>query len=144
MVPLIVHWVLPGFVGYFVGMIVAKAFLKGSDSKRTTLGFVTLGLLVGFLVGMSESPLIAGALTGGFTLAGTVVGKLWDPTASPKAPTIVVVGEREPVAVTETGSDGRSVNAGWLLALCGGAVVGVVLLSVAQRRSSFVELQPGL
>jgi hypothetical protein len=126
-VPLIIHWAVAGFVGFFVGMLARNVFIKGTDEQQSTWGFVALGLLVGFLVGMSESPLISGALTGGFTLAGTVVGKLWDPSTSPKPPTIVVVGESEPRALMPIPAEGRSVNAGWLLALCGGAVVGVVL-----------------
>ncbi|MFO0952115.1 MAG: hypothetical protein U0835_13395 [Isosphaeraceae bacterium] len=138
MVPLFVQWLIAGFVGWFLGMLSGQAFARETEARRSTFGFAGLGLLVGFLVGMSESPVVAGLVTGGFTLAGTVAGKLWESPASPKPPVVVVVGATPPhVEVPAATPPSREaapepVKMGWLLALCGGAMVGVVL-GVATR-----------
>jgi hypothetical protein len=69
-------------LGFLGGLLVCWAYPKPATKRREHMAFAALGLLVGFLIGMSESPLVAGAVTGGFTLAGALVGKLWDQSAT--------------------------------------------------------------
>jgi hypothetical protein len=69
-------------LGSLAGIFGWRLFIGSSSVRREQLAFATLGLLVGFLIGMSESPLVAGAVTGGFALAGALVAKTWDQSAA--------------------------------------------------------------
>lgn len=104
--------------------------------------FAALGLLVGFLIGMSESPLIAAAVTGTLTFVGTIIGKWWDQpekknetktedktyTPDPANPTNPSLPTKTVTATNSTVTMRQGVfQINWLLPLALATLVGVVL-----------------
>ncbi len=100
-----------------------------SMSLLDTLAFAALGFLVGILIGMSESPLIAGAVTGGLTFASAIIIKMWDQSANKtetKTESRTFSGT-ETITETKTETDRNNLQVAWLLPLSIAAFFGVML-----------------
>lgn len=131
-------------VGILVGIIVGLAAARCHEKWQTILSCASMGILLGFLIGMSASPIVAVVLTAGFALASALLTKLFDHNTNSH------IAEKETTETHTTESrnaDSKSrntvttkttvfrphpesptlkLNSGWAVSLAAGIVLGVI------------------
>ena len=115
---------------FAIGLSVAIVISCMRAPKRAESGAVAaLGLLIGFLTGMSESPILAGVVAGSFTIAGALIGKFWDQSSKKTETKTETKLAEKTVTITETLTEAKptAFRLDWLLPLSGAALMGALL-----------------
>ena len=103
-----------GLLAFLAG-VATGLWLQARQQQSTSWGIALLGALVGLLVGLSSSPVVAGTITAAFALATTLLPKFLERRA-----------DREDSATAEPPSDSTR-ELRWLLPFSALAMVGVIV-----------------
>lgn len=116
-------------VGLTVVAFAYKFSTKPAVERTDFVAYATLGVLLGFLIGMSESPLVAGVVTGGFTIAGVLLGHLWGQSATTTETKREVKSEgvTETTTTTTTEKAKSPFSTEWLFSVSAGILVGAIV-----------------